>query len=303
MRLFRSALFAATLGFCAQPAAAVEYTIGLYTLGSGAVGAGQLPPAGVYFTTAMSANHYANSVTTPFGGLTLAAQANIAPIVSGNILAVIPNEILGGHLALSMTSGFAQSTINASINAFERSVQGWGATDTVLGAALGWQVTQEFSHKITFSQWIPTGRYDTGFFAIIGLNRPGFDVSWGATYMDPTGIEVSGTLGFTIEGYNTLTSYRSGDALHFEESLSKHFGNGFRAGVYSYQYDQITADSGAGARLGAFETRAVGIGPSFGYMTLIDGHLVSFTLQGAHEVAVKNRLTQTTGILSATYKF
>jgi hypothetical protein len=295
----------ATLGFCApHSAGAVEYTIGLYSLGSGAVGAGQLPPAGVYFTTALAANHYQNSTIIPYGGLSLAARANVAPAFLGNILAVMPDEVLGGRFAVSMTSGFALSSVNASIANIERSVQGWGAADSIVSAALGWQVTPEFSHKITVSQWIPTGRYQTGFFPIIGLNRPGSDFSWGATYMLPAnGLELSGTAGFTLEGFNDLTSYRSGDALHFEESISKHFDNGFRAGVYSTQYAQVTGDSGAGAKLGPFKTSAVGVGPSFGYITMLGGHLVSITLQGAHEVAVKNRLIQTTGILSVTYKF
>lgn len=306
MRLLRPLVsVGAALAFCAPQAAdAVEYTLGLYSLGSGAIGAGQMAPAGVYFTTALNAAQFQNSKVIPYGGLTLAARANIAPTFVGNLMAVLPDEILGGHLALSVTSGAALSTVTASLGGLERTVQGWGGTDTVLSASLGWQVTKEFSHKITFSQWLTTGSYETGFFPIVGLNRPGSDFSWGATYLNPAnGIEFSGTAGFTIEGYNDLTSYRSGDAMHFEESVSQHFANGFRAGVYSYQYEQVTGDSGAGARLGPFETSAIAVGPTFGYMTQFDGHLVILTLQGAHEVAVQNRLRATTGLLSATYKF
>ncbi|MCW2286239.1 hypothetical protein M2323_004126 [Rhodoblastus acidophilus] len=303
MRLLRPLLLSAAVLCAAQPAGAVEYTVGLYSLGSGAVGAGQLPPAGFYFTTAVNALHLDKSISTPFGA-TLSAQANIAPTFVGNILGVLPQDVLGGHLALSLTSGFSESTVTAALGPIQRSTQGWGAADTILGVALGWQLSPTFSHKISFSQWLPTGRYEPGFFPIVGMNRPGSNFSWGATYIEPTnGIEVSGTAGFTIEGYNAQTAYHSGDALHFEESISKHFGNGFRAGVYSYQYQQVTPDTGAGARLGSFEASAVAMGPTFGYMTMINDHLVSFTLQGAHEVAVKNRLAQTSGILSATYKF
>ena len=295
------------LGIWPMKAAAVEYTLGLYPLGSGAVGSGQLPPGGVYFTTALSASRFENAATVPFGGLTLAAKATLAPIMSGNLLAVLPEAILGGHLALSVTSGFALSTIDASasgVASLQKSVQGWGATDTVLGAAMGWQVTPEFSHKITVSQWLTTGRYGTGFFPIVGLDRPGTDLTWGATYIEPTNkIEFSGAVGFTREGFNDSTSYRSGNALHVEGSISQHFDNGFRAGVIAYQYDQITGDSGSGARLGAFETSAICVGPSFGYVAMLDGHLLSLSLQAAHEVVVHNRLRATTGTLSATYGF
>ena len=110
-------------------------------------------------------------------------------------------------------------------------------------------------------------------------------------------------MGFTIEGFNPATDYRSGDALHFEEGLVKHFDNGVQLGVISYQYVQVTPDTGSGAILGPFETRAVAVGPTAGYTTLINGHIVSFTAQAAQEVAMQNRLRQTTGSFSVTYKF
>jgi hypothetical protein len=237
------------------------------------------------------------------------AKANFAPAEIENLLAVVPEPVLGGHLSMSVTSGVAQTILDASIVGsrgvgVERSVQGWGAADTTLRLSLGWDVTPTFSDKLSVTQWLTTGRYEPGFFPIVGLNRPGTDVSWGATYVEPTNkIEFSGTVGFTIEGFNAATSYRSGDAVHFEEGLLKHLDNGVQFGVISYQYVQVTPDTGSGAVLGPFETRAVGVGPTVGYTTLINGHIVSFTLQGADEVAVQNRLRQTTGFFSATYKF
>ncbi len=287
---------------------AVEETFGLYALGSGAVGAGQTPPAGVYFTTAIDYGRFQASTPVPYGGLTLTAKAAFAPGAIGNILWVVPQPVLGGHLSMSVTSGLAQSILDASVvgaaASAERSVQGWGATDTTLRLSLGWDVNSTFSDKLSVSQWLPTGTYEPGFFPIVGLNRPGTDFSWGATYIEPTyKIELSGTVGFTIEGFNPATSYRSGDAVHFEEGLLKHFDNGVQLGVISYQYVQVTPDTGSGAVLGPFETRAVGVGPTAGYTTLINGHIVSFTLQAAQEVAVQNRLRQTTGLFSAPYKF
>ena len=287
---------------------AVEYTLGLYPLGSGAVGAGQTAPAGFYFTTAINYGRFQSSTAIPFGGLVLTAKAAFAPGVIGNLLWVLPEPVLGGHLSVSATSGLAQSIVDASVvgpaASAEKSVQGWGQTDTTLRVSLGWDVNSALSDKFSVSQWLTTGKYEPGFFPIVGLDRPGTDFSWGATYIEPTyKIELSGTVGFTIEGFNQDTNYRSGDALHFEEGLVKHFDNGAQFGVISYQYVQVTPDTGAGAILGPFETRAVGVGPTAGYTTLIYGHIVSFTLQAAQEVAVQNRLRQTTGLFSATYKF
>jgi hypothetical protein len=304
--IFFSGVAAAVLVSASTPSNAVEYTLGLYALGTGAVGAGQTPPAGVYFTTAFSYSHLESSKDIAFGGTTITAKADL-PVFAGNILAVLPDEFLGGHLSVSGTSGVGNILIDASVVgriAGQKSVQGWGLTDTSLRASLGWEIGPTFSHKISVTQVLPSGRYNTGFYPILGLNRLGTDVSWGATFIEPSNkIELSGTAGFTYEGYNPLALYRSGNAVHFEEGLSKHFDNGFRLGVISYQYVQVSDDSGQGAKLGPFRTRAVAVGPSVGYTTIVGGHLIIFTIQATHEVAARNRLKQTTGLFSTTVKF
>lgn len=286
--------------------AAVEVTFGLYALGNGAIGAGQTPPAGIYFTSALSYAQFAASKSIPFGGTTITAKAYL-PVAVGNLLAVLPQEILGGHVSVSVTSGLGNQLLNASVVggiSGQKSVQGTGATDTSLKAALGWDISPTFSHKITVTEVLPTGRYDTGFSPIVGLNRFGTDVSWGATYIEPSSkIELSGTAGFTYEGYNPATLYRSGNAVHFEEGISKHFDNGFRLSAISYQYVQVSDDGGPGAILGPFRTRAVAVGPAAGYTTLVGGHLLSLAAQVTTEVAVKNRLRETAGTISTTIKF
>jgi hypothetical protein len=285
---------------------AVEYSFGLYSLGSGAVGAGQTPPTGLYFTTALGYTNWSASKAIPFGGTTAAVKAN-APVSVDNILVVLPNDVLGGHLSVSATTGFGDMSVNASVFGGitgQRATQGLGAIDSNVRASLGWDISPELSHKVSVTMFLPTGAYSPGFFPILGLNRLGADLSWGATLMEPTNkIELSATAGFTYEGYNPTTLYQSGNAVHFEEGLLKHFDNGFRLGVISYQYVQVNGDSGQGAVLGPFMTDAVAVGPSAGYTTLIDNHLVNFTLQAAHEVVAERRLRATSVLLSTTFKF
>ena len=48
---------------------------------------------------------------------------------------------------------------------------------------LGWD-GESFSHTVYLLGVIPTGRYDTGFTPIIGLNWPSIEVGWGFTYFD-----------------------------------------------------------------------------------------------------------------------
>jgi hypothetical protein len=118
-----------------------------------------------------------------------------------------------------------------------------------------------------------------------------------------TKLELSGTLGVTYEGYNSRTEYRSGNGLHAEAGLSKHFESGFRIGVIGYRYDQLSRDGGAGASLGSFRTRAMAVGPSAGLTTMINDHLVIFGLQATRELYGKNRLRLTNTLLSMTVKF
>ena len=304
-RLLAFAAIGCIAHFSTSDANAVETTLGLYSLGSGAVAAGQTPPSGLYFTIAGSYSQFASSRTIPFAGTTIAAKLYL-PAVVGNVLWVAPADVFGGNLSFGVTSGFGNLTLNANTvgsSNSQTSVQGSGATDTSFRLSLGWKINEAFSHKVSITQWAPTGRYNTGLNPNIGLNRTGTDFSWGASYVHPTSkIELSGTAGFTIEGYNPLTQYRSGNTVHFEQGLSKYFESGFRVGIISYQYVQLTPDTGS-VLLGAFRTRSVGLGPSFGYTTVIGGHLVSFTLQATREIAQRNRLRQTNGLFSTTVKF
>lgn len=287
-------------------AGAVEYTLGLYALGTGAVGAGITPPVGVYLTDAFSYTQYQASKQIPFGGTTLTGKAYI-PATTVDILAVLPQTFLGGHISLSGSTGYGNMQLNAS--AFgpftvQQSTNGWGMTDSSVRASIGWEVNPTFSHKLSVTGYLPSGLWSGGFSPFLGLNRPGVDISWGGTYIDPTTkIELSGTIGFTYEGYNPQTFYSSGNTVHFEEGLSKYFDKGFRAGIISYQYLQISDDTGAGAVLGPFRTSAVAVGPSFGWTTEIAGHIVSFNAQATRDVAFHNRLQDTTGLFATTLKF
>jgi hypothetical protein len=150
---------------CRAPtASAVEYTLGLYPLGSGAVGAGQTAARRsllhwrfqLFAAEVIERHRVRRSDHHGKGNL---------PVFAGNILAVLPDELLGGHLSVSATSGGGNILIDASVLGGvtgQRSVQGWGMIDTTLRASLG-EIGPMLSHKISISQVLPSGRYNTGF--------------------------------------------------------------------------------------------------------------------------------------------
>jgi hypothetical protein len=63
---------------------------------------------------------------------------------------------------------------------------------------------------------------------------------------------------------NKATDYESGEILNLEGNITKNLGR-WGVGVSAYAMIQTTPDTGAGARLGAFESRVNGIGPLVTY--------------------------------------
>nr|WP_234793168.1 transporter [Ensifer adhaerens] len=80
-----------------------------------------------------------------------------------------------------------------------------------------------------------------------------------------TDFDLSGAAGFTFNGENPATDYRTGTEFHAEWAVTRHFGQEFSTGVAGYFYQQVTGDSGPGASLGDFKGRIAAIGGTMGY--------------------------------------
>jgi Putative MetA-pathway of phenol degradation len=71
-------------------------------------------------------------------------------------------------------------------------------------------------------------------------------------------------LGFTYNFENPYTDYKNGIDMHFDWGASKFLAKDLHIGLVGYAYQQLTCDSGAGNRVGCFESRVFGIGPQLG---------------------------------------
>ena len=86
-----------------------------------------------------------------------------------------------------------------------------------------------------------------------------------ATYFDPkSGWQLNGSAIYVFNFENEATDYTSGEILNLEGNVTKNFGR-WGVGVSAYAMIEITGDSGAGARLGDFESSVNGIGPILTY--------------------------------------
>jgi hypothetical protein len=157
-------------------------------------------------------------------------------------------------------------------------------------AALRWNKgTSNFLAYLTGD--IPVGAYETGRLADIGIGHGAIDAGGGYTYLDPkAGHELSAVAGFTYNFENPDTDYQNGIDFHLDWAASQFISEATHLGVVGYFYQQVTGDSGVGAKLGSFESRVAGIGPELGHFFPLGGHKAYLNLKGYYEFAAENRL-------------
>jgi len=80
-------------------------------------------------------------------------------------------------------------------------------------------------------------------------------------------------------------------STHISIGAASHFLNkNVLVGVAGYYFQQLTGDSGAGATLGNFEGRVVGIGPQIGFMFPVsEGYQGYLNLKAYKDFATENR--------------
>jgi len=207
----------------------------------------------------------------------LAARADLFLAVPSYTFAT---PVLGGqaNIALAVPYGRTRGEVDATLTG-NLGLGGPGftiggtASDTVTGFGdLGPMFSLRWNEGVhNFMSYVAanltTGRYDPDRLANLGIGHNALDGGGGYTYFDPSsGNEFTAVLGFTYNFENTHTQYQNGIDMHLDWGLSHFFTKQLQLGAVGYGYQQISCDSGAGNRLGCFETRVLGIGPQIGYI-------------------------------------
>jgi hypothetical protein len=156
-------------------------------------------------------------------------------------------------------------------------------------ASLKWNMgVNNFMTYITGD--IPVGHYSSTSLANLGLGHGAIDAGGGYTYLNPaTGREFSAVAGFTYNFLNTITQYQSGVDFHLDWGASQFLSKQFFVGLVGYAYDQISADSGSGDKVGAFESRVFSVGPQLGYIFPIAGKQGFLSVKSYFEFGAKDR--------------
>ena len=128
-----------------------------------------------------------------------------------------------------------------------------------------------------------------------GKNIWFFDTLLGLSYFShKTGTELTLFGGFGVSTKNTDTDYRNGNVVHVEATLQQYLPlskqNLVGVGVNGFYYQQVTGDSGRGARfLGPNEGTDVGVGPVLTLIHTAPKSNFSFQAKWLPELDTKRR--------------
>ncbi|MGH6964833.1 MAG: SphA family protein, partial [Phenylobacterium sp.] len=270
---------------------------------TGGPGVALMPPIqGVFF--ANSAYYYDGKGG---GGKNFLLGGNLVAGLKAKVVADFPTALWvpttnlgGGTLALGLILPFGEPDVDVSAiltgprgNSFNVSRSDsqtvWG--DPVMMAMFGWKTGDLHIQASTLIN-APIGQYRHDKLANLAFHRWAADTSLAATWRNETsGWDVSGKAGFTFNGENHYTDYDSGTEFHLEGSVERIFSPAFSLGVQGYYYNQVSGDSGSGARLGSFEGEVSGVGATGAYnFKIADKIPASLRLRAFHEFEATNRL-------------
>lgn len=305
-------LLAALLLTTSHRVGAVESGYGFYLLGSTTSNAGILPPPGTYV---LDYNYfYSGSTDFTFETAGLILDGGVDAGLYANVPAplwVAPGKVLGGHIGFLMLIPIIHKDVNAGASlslpppfgvTVSRDIgdQETRFGDLVPGFMLGWHFGNWHFKTHTLVN-APTGFWERGNLANAGFNRWGIDNAAAFTWLDPNiGLEVSAMAGITYNWENPATQYKSGTEFHLEYALVQNFSKQFGVGINGYYYDQVTGDSGPGARLGSFSGRVSAIGPVVNMNFQLGKLPVLTSLKYFREFDVENRLEGDAGYVTLT---
>jgi hypothetical protein len=168
------------------------------------------------------------------------------------------------------------------------SVSGFG--DVLPIATLRWN-SGVHNYMTYITGDIPVGAYDSTRLSNIGIGHSAIDAGGGYTYLNPqTGHEFSGVLGFTYNFTNQSTQYQNGVDMHFDWGASQFLTKQLQVGVVGYVYRELGCDTGAGDRVGCFQSQVVGAGPQLGFIIPLSATTQGYlNLKSYWEFANQNR--------------
>lgn len=285
----------AVLLFCATPVIhAAEGGVDVYVPGFyGDFQMAVLPEKGLTYLNYLMYSKTDSDIASRQGLIHLDLESEVIANTFG-LLYASDKKIFGGRFFASIYVPLMHAELDARVetgNDFQPMSAGNAGLADVYAVPIGinWQWD---SVSINFFQGInvPVGKYDVNDPLNLGLNRWALDTNVAITWLDQNGpFEVNLNLGYLINGTNSDTDYRSGNAFHIDYSVGYHASESLSVALIGYGYRQVTGDSGTGAILGSFKGRSYGLGAAVSY---VFDTKIPFVLTGKwlHDLSSTNRM-------------
>lgn len=243
-------------------------------------------------------------------GIVTNADAKVETLILGGGYTFDPTVLGGAHYSVAAFLPYSWMDISADSEALggisiQSEVSGFGDL-TVAPVMLAWK-SGDWQYDFLMPVYAPTGSYELGRLGNPGLNYWTFDPIVGVAYNNAkSGFNAAIHLGLAMNTENPDTDYHSGNLFHVDASVQQivPLGSGFfNIGAEAWYFEQVTGDSGAGARLGDFEGRTAGIGPVLGYIQPIGQDKLVLEVKWLPELDTRNRLNGDFVWLKMIYKF
>lgn len=253
----------------------------------------------IYIHLDQSAGGGKNFVTSGGAGGSVVAGLNArADVLVEGVTYTSALPVLGGQAAISLLT--APGNLDVGVNAtltgpLGNSISGSRSDNRTTLSDVFYQGTLKWNQGVNnemvyIAGNIPSGTYDASRLANLSFGFPAVDVGAGYTYMDKkTGHEFSVVGGITYSAINPDLQYQNGIDAHLDWAASQFVTKDVLVGVAGYYFQQLTDDSGPGAKLGGFRGMAVGVGPQIGFLFPVGDYQGYLNIKGYADVAVENR--------------
>lgn len=288
-------LLATLLSLVAQSTTAHATENGMPTTAAGVqdFGAGFMPPSTPFGTVGMRFSDYQARVIKDSHGRDDGNDFNINVLAIGlAYLRMTDQQLFGARYGFGAVSVFFRMDADLGINAggqrvFSDSAQLFRPADLqLIPLILDWRLAPGVGINTQLSIQAPTGDYDKNRLVSPGTNHWTLSPILNASYISPSGLELSSSFQVDINACNPATDYRSGVEYRHEFAVGQHLGP-WTAGLGGYYYRQLSDDEAPGLTRGN-RARTLALGPAISYFEPGSG-LPAIWLHAYKEVETRNR--------------
>jgi hypothetical protein len=174
---------------------------------------------------------------------------------------VTPIELLGGNWAQQI---FVPA-LYVDVKAAGMSDDKFGLGDIIIDPiVISWHAPP-FHCAAGLDTYVPVGAYDQNDLANIGRNYWTFEPVFAVTYLGQSGLELSAKFMYDFNMKNEDTDYESGDEFHVDYAAGYGFGEGWKAGLNGFYYNQLSSDEAPQGTPTMGEGEQMGLGPAVSY--------------------------------------